>query len=91
MQSPFARNRFEFRFIWFVFSLIIIGLWSDVASCQTTAELHGTVYFHGDVMPQFTVSLYSKDRVLQTETDKSGRFEFKDLSPGTYDLQARDL
>jgi len=40
-------------------------------------------------MPDFPVSLYSPDQVLQTDTDKAGRFEFGGLPPGTYDLQAR--
>lgn len=55
---------------------------------QASVKLSGTVYFDGKAMPDFPVSLYSGDAVLQTQTDKSGRFEFGDLKPGTYDLQA---
>ncbi|MGC2330174.1 MAG: carboxypeptidase-like regulatory domain-containing protein [Candidatus Acidiferrales bacterium] len=67
--------------------LVLLG----AATCQTRAKLSGTVYFLGTTMPQFPVSLYSSDRVLQTETDNFGRFEFADLPPGTYDLQASYL
>ncbi len=55
------------------------------------AKLSGVVYFSGDVMPGFPVSRYSSDQVLQTEADKAGRFEFADLPPGTYDVQAKYL
>jgi hypothetical protein len=53
---------------------------------EAGAKLSGVVYFVGDVMPGFPVSLYSPDRVLQIETDKARQFEFSGLPPGTYDL-----
>jgi len=56
---------------------------------QAGATLRGVVYFKGDVMPGFPVSLYSQDQVRQTEADKAGHFEFDNLPPGTYDLQGR--
>ena len=58
------------------------------AVAQAAAKLSGTVYFNGKVMPDFPVSLYSADDVLQTSTDHEGRFEFTNLAPGRYDLQA---
>jgi len=67
------------HFLWF----------SYPAQGQAGAKLSGVVYYGGGVMPDFPVSLYSPDRVLQTETDKAGRFEFSGLPRGTYDLQAR--
>ena len=56
---------------------------------QAGAKLSGVVSYEGEVTPGCPVSLYSPDQVLQTETDKAGRFEFRGLPRGTYDLQAR--
>lgn len=54
---------------------------------------HGTL--RGVVTDQFNavisdvlVGLYSSDRVLQTKSDKNGRFEFTDAPSGTYELDA---
>lgn len=58
------------------------------ARAQGGATLSGVVYYGSRPIPNFPVSLYSADRVLRTETDKSGRFEFANLAPGTYDVQA---
>jgi hypothetical protein len=63
----------------------------DPAASQTTAMLSGTAYFNGKVMPGFPVTVYSKDRLFRARTDNSGVFEFHDLVPGTYDLEANDL
>src|ERR1700739_1760736 len=40
------------------------------------------------VISDTLICLYSTDRVLQTKTDKNGRFEFTNEPSGTYELNA---
>ncbi|HEY6465392.1 MAG TPA: carboxypeptidase-like regulatory domain-containing protein [Candidatus Acidoferrales bacterium] len=61
------------------------------ARSQGGVKISGTVYFAGDLAPQWPISLFSSDEVLETTADKSGRFEFDGLPPGTYDLQSKDF
>ena len=39
------------------------------------------------VVPDAHISLYSLDRILQTTSDSSGHFEFKDVAVGTYEFE----
>jgi hypothetical protein len=67
-------------------------LWlSYPAQDRAGAKLSGVVYYAGEEMPGFPVSLYSHDEILQTKTDSGGRFEFSRLPPGTYDLEGRSM
>lgn len=67
------------------------ALISRSASSQGAAKLSGTVYFAGDLAPEWPVTLFSSDEVRETEADKSGRFEFDGLPAGTYDLQSKNF
>jgi len=41
----------------------------------------------GSVVSGASVKLFSLEKVRETKTDNMGRFEFADLTPGSYDLQ----
>lgn len=68
---------------------VIFPSFSRPAAAQEGAKLSGTVYFNGKAIPEFPVSLYSAGDVLQTMTDHAGLFEFTNLAPGKYDLEAQ--
>lgn len=45
----------------------------------------------GAVVSGASAKLFSLEKVRETRTDEMGRFEFVDLTPGTYDLQVERL
>jgi Carboxypeptidase regulatory-like domain len=56
---------------------------------QNHGSLKGVVTDQlGAAASDVLVSLYSSDRVLQTKSDKRGRFEFVDAPSGTYEFEA---
>jgi len=62
---------------------------SSTVQAQAVGKITGAVYFNGSEMPGFPVTLYSSDQVVEIEADSAGHFEFTNLPPGTYDLQAK--
>lgn len=81
---PYSR----FRAFVFIASLALFAL--PLAHAQTGATLQGVLLDKtGAFIVGASVNLYSKDKALQTKSDSMGRFEFRDLSPGTYKLEAK--
>lgn len=64
-------------------------LLASIVSGQAGVKLSGIIYYNGEPMGGFPVSLFTPNDVLTTTADKTGRFEFSYLPPGTYDLQAK--
>lgn len=71
--------------------MALCAAFPSFAAAQTGSKLTGVLYYGADLMPDFSVSLYSPDSIIGTRTDKDGKFEFDNLAPGTYDLQAKEV
>ena len=70
-------------------ALCIFLLGTFCVWAQSTFSLKGTVSDQtGAALPGVTVSLFSLDRKSAQVSNKDGAFEFPNLGPGTYDLQA---
>jgi len=69
--------------------LLICLLTIPLGRSQSFGTLRGvTTDQFNAVISDTLVGLYSTDRVLQTKTDKNGRFEFTNEPSGTYELNA---
>jgi hypothetical protein len=80
------------RFRAFAFIASVALLASPLAHSQSAATLGGVLLDKdGAVIVGASVNLYSKQKTLQTKSDWMGRFEFRDLSPGTYKLEAKQF
>jgi hypothetical protein len=60
---------------------------------QSTATLNGSITTSISGQPagaidEATISLYSKDRILQTKSDRLGQFKFANIPAGTYQFEA---
>jgi Carboxypeptidase regulatory-like domain len=65
---------------------------SQSASAQSGAKLTGVVLdLNGAVIVGTSVSLYSRHETLQTTSDSKGEFQFANLLPGTYRLEAKRI
>lgn len=59
---------------------------------QSGTALSGVVIDRsGAVIPKASLRLYSKNRMAEVMSDETGQFEFSNLSPGTYRLEAKKL
>lgn len=57
-------------------------------TAQPKAVVRGIVKDQiGAVVEAATVQLFSEPLVVETKTDAEGKFEFRDLTPGTYELE----
>lgn len=55
---------------------------------QSKAVVRGTVAdLHGAVIVSATVMLFSELAVIETKTDAEGKFEFRELADGSYELE----
>lgn len=80
----------RFRALAFISSLALFA--SPLAQAQSGATLKGVLLDKSRaVVVGASVSLYFKHKALQTKSDSMGRFEFRDLSPGTYKLEAKQI
>jgi hypothetical protein len=80
------------RFRAFAFIASVALLASPLAHSQLAATLGGVLLDkNGAVIVGASVNLYSKQKTLQTKSDWMGRFEFRDLPPGTYKLEAKQF
>jgi hypothetical protein len=83
---PYSR----FRALAFISSLVLFA--SPLAQAQSGATLKGVLLDRSRaVVVGASVNLYFKHKALQTKSDSMGRFEFRDLSPGTYKLEAKQI
>lgn len=70
----------------------VSSLSTPTLSAQTKARLEGVVLDKmGAVISQASLKLFSEERIRETKTDSVGRFQFPDLQPDSYDLQAEYL
>jgi hypothetical protein len=59
---------------------------------QTGTTLKGLLVDQsGAALPGASISLYSKHKTVKVTSDEMGRFEFSDLPPGTYRLEAQHM
>jgi len=71
---------FSILFVWVLLSTLTWG--------QDEASLTGAVLDQSSApIAKVSVTLYSLDRVFQTESGADGQFRFPNISPGTYDLE----
>jgi hypothetical protein len=62
---------------------------SPIALAQSGAKISGGLFDESHrVIEGAAVRLFSPDRLRATKSDNDGQFEFVDLPPGTYELQA---
>jgi len=70
-----------------LFSLFLAA-WGPATPSEAPTRLDGVVLDQaGSVVSGASVKLFSLEKVRETKTDNMGRFEFADLTPGSYDLQ----
>lgn len=70
------------------FGLLFAAFVPITTSSELPTRLAGVVLDQsGGVIPTASVTLFSLQRVRETETDDTGRFAFGDLLSGAYDLQ----
>lgn len=82
------RSYSRFRAFVFIASLALFA--SPLAQAQSAATLKGVLLDRSEaVVVGASVNLCSKHKTLQTKSDWMGRFEFRDLPPGTYKLEAK--
>lgn len=80
---PYSRF-LTLAFLSFVMLLLSVPTWT-----QSGATLKGALVDRSEAaITGAAVSLYSEHKVGQTVSDAAGRFEFRDLPPGTYRLEA---
>lgn len=72
--------------------LLVISLSASAANAQGRGQLSGLVTdgmtdWTSSPVEGATVRLYSLDRILQTKSDKAGRFELTNLPAGNYEME----
>jgi outer membrane receptor protein involved in Fe transport len=77
----------------FLYLSVLLSTMQSLAgqSSETIVQIHGTAFVSGSTGQSYIanakVTLVGQPVTMETETDESGKFEFRNVQPGTYTIE----